>query len=171
MTAFITFRRAFLKIGIFVKVGDLLMNEDETNLIKKFPMAHIVLGIGDVAEATGVSQSQLRYWERKGYIHSQEVGDGKNRKFSYKTLIQVQQIKTLLDQGLTLVAAVKQAKRRKDLFDALRSFVDGRFSHVSMADDGDVQINLGQFDPDPTQELIAERVASQWHFKLIPAVK
>lgn len=147
------------------------MNEDETNLIKKFPVEHIVLGIGDVAEATGVSQSQLRYWERKGYIRSQEVGDGKNRKFSYKTLLQVQQIKTLLDQGLTLVAAVKQAKHRKDLFDALRSFMDGRFSHISMTDDGDIQINLGRFDPDPTQDLIADRVDGQWHFKLIPTVK
>ncbi|WP_407886740.1 MerR family transcriptional regulator [Levilactobacillus sp. N40-8-2] len=147
------------------------MDEDETNLIKRFPMEHIVLGIGDVAEATGVSQSQLRYWERKGYIRSQEVGDRKNRKFSYKTLMQVEQIKTLQDQGLTLVAAVKQAQRRKDLFDALRSFVNGRFSHISMKDDGDMQINLGEFEPDPTQELIADRVDGQWHFKLIPAVK
>jgi len=147
------------------------MNHDETELIKKFPVEHLILGIGDVAEATGVSQSQLRYWERKGYIQSQAVEDRKNRKFSYKTLLQVQQIKTLLDQGLTLVAAVKQAKHRKDLFDALRSFMDGRFSHISMTDDGDIQINLGRFDPDPTQELIADRVDGQWHFKLIPAVK
>ena len=147
------------------------MNNDETELIKKFPVEHLVLGIGDVAEATGVSQSQLRYWERKGYIHSREVGDRKNRKFSYKTLLKVQQIKTLQDEGLTLVAAVKQSQRRDALFDALRSFVDGRFMDVHMADDDQIQIGLGQFDPDPSQELIAERTNGEWHFKLSPVVK
>lgn len=147
------------------------MNQDETELIKKFPVDHLVLGIGDVAEATGVSQSQLRYWERKGYIHSQAVEDGKNRKFSYKTLLRVQEIKTLQDDGLTLVAAVKQAQRRDDLFDSLRSFIDGRFKRICFDDETHIQINLGQFDPDPKQELIAERIADAWHFRLVPADK
>ncbi|KRL94136.1 MerR family transcriptional regulator [Levilactobacillus hammesii] len=145
------------------------MNHDETELIKKFPVEHLILGIGDVAEATGVSQSQLRYWERKGYIQSQAVEDRKNRKFSYKTLLKVQQIKTLQDEGLTLVAAVKQAQQRDALFDTLRSFVDARFDHVSLADDTHIQVNMGKFDPDPTQELIAERIDGDWRFKLIPA--
>ena len=147
------------------------MNHDETELIKKFPVEHLVLGIGDVAEATGVSQSQLRYWERKGYIRSQEVGDRKNRKFSYKTLLKVQQIKSLQDEGLTLVAAVKQSQRRDALFDALRSLVDGRFTKIRVDDDDQIQISMGAFDPDPTQELIAQRTNGDWRFKLIPAEK
>ncbi|WP_225430421.1 MerR family transcriptional regulator [Levilactobacillus brevis] len=92
------------------------MDDEQKKLFKKLPTDSLVLGIGDVAAATGVSQSQLRYWERKGYIQSQAVNDGGNRKFTYKTLIQVQQIKFFLDDGYTLVGAVKQAKRRRDYF-------------------------------------------------------
>ncbi|WP_341780067.1 MerR family transcriptional regulator [Levilactobacillus sp. HBUAS70063] len=147
------------------------MINDETELIKKFPVEHLVLGIGDVAAATGVSQSQLRYWERKGYIQSRVVAGRKNRKFSYKTLLKVQQIKTLQDEGLTLVAAVKQSQQRDAVFDTLRSFVDGRFAQIQMDDEDHIQINMGPFDPDPTQDLVAERIAGKWQFKLIPTAK
>ncbi|WP_225416359.1 MerR family transcriptional regulator [Levilactobacillus lindianensis] len=143
-----------------------MIHEDAAKLFKKIPMEQIVLGIGDVAKATGVSQSQIRYWERKGYIESQVVEDGKNRKFSYKTLLKVQQIKMHMDDGYTLVAAVKLAQRRGAFLDALRSFFEERFVHIELVDD-DIQINMGVFDPDPTKDLVAERIAGKWEFKLV----
>ncbi|MFC6290928.1 MerR family transcriptional regulator [Levilactobacillus angrenensis] len=147
-----------------------MMDEDASNLLKKMPIENLILGIGDVAAATGVSQSQIRYWESKGYIHSEASNDGKNRKFSYKTVLKVQQIKTYLDDGYTLVGAAKQSQRRSNYFDTLRSFFEGRF--VNMAIDPDSQqasIDLGPFDPEPGKSLIAERIDDHWHFKLIDA--
>ncbi|WP_243676736.1 MerR family transcriptional regulator [Secundilactobacillus collinoides] len=69
---------------------------------------HWYLGIGDVAEATGVSQSQLRYWEQKGYIESKKENN-QNRKYTYGTLIKVFIIKNYMEQGFTLGAAVKKS--------------------------------------------------------------
>jgi MerR family redox-sensitive transcriptional activator SoxR len=146
------------------------MNEDVSNLLKKMPIETLILGIGDVAAATGVSQSQVRYWESKGYIHSESSSDGKNRKFSYKTVLKVQQIKTFLDDGYTLAGAVKQAQRRGAYFETLRSFFEGRF--VSMAVDTEhTEINLGNFDPEPGKDLVAERIDDKWQFKLIASTK
>lgn len=146
------------------------MDEEVANLLKKVPIETLIFGIGDMAAATGVSQSQIRYWERKGYIHSAATMDNKNRKFTYKTLLKVQQIKTYMDDGYTLVGAVKQADRRNSYFDMLRSFFETRF--VTMALDHDqATINLGTFDPEPGKDLVAERIADQWHFRLIDGTK
>ncbi|QCZ47873.1 transcriptional regulator [Levilactobacillus brevis] len=143
------------------------MDDEQKKMFKKLLTDSLVLGIGDVAAATGVSQSQLRYWERKGYIQSQAVSDGRNRKFTYKTLIQVQQIKFFLDDGYTLVGAVKQAKRRRDYFDKLQDFFTSRFEHLELAD-GAGEIDLGVFDPQPNQRLVADQVGDHWQFRLVP---
>jgi len=146
------------------------MNEDASNLLKRMPIEKLILGIGDVAAATGVSQSQIRYWEGKGYIHSESSSDGKNRKFSYKTVLKVQQIKTYLDDGYTLAGAAKQSQRRGAYFETLRSFFEGRF--VAMDVDAEAaQINLGRFDPEPGKDLVAERINDKWQFKLIASTK
>lgn len=142
------------------------MDEDASNLLKKMPLENLILGIGDVAAATGVSQSQIRYWESKGYIHSEASTDGKNRKFSYKTVLKVQQIKTYLDDGYTLVGAAKQSQRRSSYFDTLRSFFEGRFVTMDVSAES-ASIDLGQFDPEPGKDLVAQRSGDQWHFKLI----
>lgn len=146
------------------------MNEDAANLLKKMPIERLILGIGDVASATGVSQSQIRYWESKGYIHSEDASDSKNRKFSYKTLLKVQQIKTYLDDGYTLAGAANRAQQRGAYFETLRSFFEGRFVTMNVTDET-AQIDLGAFDPIPGQELVAERTAGKWHFRLIPSTK
>ncbi|MCF7522257.1 MerR family transcriptional regulator [Levilactobacillus brevis] len=100
-------------------------------------------------------------------MQSQAVNDGGNRKFTYKTLIQVQQIKFFLDDGYTLVGAVNQAKRRRDYFDKLRDFFTHRFEHLELADDA-VEIDLGVFDPQPDQRLVADQVGDHWQFRLVP---
>ncbi|WP_125581649.1 MerR family transcriptional regulator [Levilactobacillus cerevisiae] len=146
------------------------MEEDAANLLKKMPIEKLILGIGDVAAATGVSQSQIRYWESKGYIHSEASSDGKNRKFSYKTVLKVQQIKTYLDDGYTLVGAAKLSHKRGTYFDMLRSFFEGRFVTMAVTDE-QTQINLGTFDPEPDKDLVAERIDGKWTFKLIAGTK
>lgn len=70
------------------------------------------MGLGDVSRATGISQTKLRYWERKGYIESKQ-GKNQNRKFSYSMLIKAYQIKLFLDQGYTLAVAAEKAEAKK----------------------------------------------------------
>jgi Predicted transcriptional regulators len=100
-----------------------MLTNKMTDIMKKVPIDRITLGIGDVARATGVAQSKLRYWENKGYIKSHSVTDNRNRKFTYKTLLQVQLIKSYLDDGYTLTSAVKRARQRGVYLDALRPFL------------------------------------------------
>ncbi len=145
-----------------------VMNEEQRALLKKIPIENLIFGIGDVASATDVSQSQIRYWESKGYIRSEVVNGSKNRKFSYKTVLKVEQIKSFLDDGYTLVGAAKQAQKRNDYFETLRSFFESRFEGMAITD-GLAEIDMGTFDPEPTKHLIAQRIDNKWQFKLIDA--
>ena len=67
-----------------------------------FKSNDIKIGMTELAKVTGVSPSQLRYWERKGYICSQQDQQNKNHHFSILTAYQVRTIKFYLDEGYTL---------------------------------------------------------------------
>lgn len=139
---------------------------DMADMMKKTPIDSVTLGIGDVARATGITQSKLRYWESKGYIQSHSVTDNSNRKFTYKTILQVQLIKSYLDDGYTLTSAVQRARQRGVYLDALRSFFEDRFVHMDVTTER-ATIDLGRFDPDPTKHLVAQRDDEQWRFRLV----
>ncbi|WP_235995289.1 MerR family transcriptional regulator [Secundilactobacillus yichangensis] len=109
------------------------------------------LGIGDVSAATGVSQSQLRYWEQKGYISSEKV-NGQNRKYSYHTLIRVFMINNYINQGFTLTAAEKKASAHRETMDLLKRSMIDRFQGISKID-GYPAINLGFVDDQQTKIL------------------
>lgn len=141
-----------------------MFNNEMKEFMKKIPIDDLQLGIGDVAEATGVSQSQLRYWERKGYIQSLETTNRGNHKFTYKTVMQVKQIQLFMDDGYTLSSAVARARKRGAYMDLLRSFFEQRFEGMT-AEDG-AKIDLGPFDPEPTKHLVAYCQDQQWRFRL-----
>ena len=69
---------------------------------------HLRISMTELAHVTGVSTSQIRYWERKGYISSKQSDKNKNHYFSFLTLFRVATIKYFLDQGFTLATAVKK---------------------------------------------------------------
>ncbi|QMU08031.1 MerR family transcriptional regulator [Levilactobacillus suantsaii] len=142
-----------------------MVKDDMANLMKKIPIESVTLGIGDVARATGVAQSKLRYWESKGYIKNHAVTDKSNRKFTYKTVLQVQLIKSFLADGYTLTSAVARAQKRAIYLDALRSFFEDRFAQMDVADHT-ATIDLGPFDPTPSKHLMAKRTDQQWRFYL-----
>ena len=147
-----------------------MVRDNGANFMKKIPIDDLILGIGDVARVTGVSPSQLRYWERKGYIRSTEVTAGGNRKFAYRTVIQVRQIKAFLDDGYTLASAVTRARQRGVYAGMLRSFFEQRFDQIAINDDQTAILDLGPFDPDPSVHLLADQRAGQWHFRLGRAI-
>lgn len=117
--------------------------------------SHFSLGIGDIADATGVSQRQLRYWEKKGYIKpSTGTEEGKHRKYSYFTLAKVSLIQSFIETGFTLNAAVAKADEHREVANALKQLVINRLSSVETLDNG-FKFNLGPIEGLPGKDLIA----------------
>jgi len=57
--------------------------------------------IGELAEATGVSQRSLRHYEQAGLLHSQRQVNG-YRRYEATAVVRVRNIRYLLGAGLTL---------------------------------------------------------------------
>lgn len=70
--------------------------------------------IGDVSRITGVSDKQIRNWEKQNYLNEIErivCGRRAYRRFSQNQLNQIKEIKKYLDAGFTLKAAVENANK------------------------------------------------------------
>ena len=68
--------------------------------------------IGDSAKNCGVTVKQIRNWEERGYIPKATrivCGERAYRYFPENDLDAIRAIKSYLDQGFTLKAAVKKA--------------------------------------------------------------
>jgi len=83
---------------------------DDHDLLRK-----LIVGIGEVSIITGIPQRQLRYWEQKGIIKSQDDESSSNRRFNYLEIKKILLLKELLDEGYTLDAATKKIQKRIEL--------------------------------------------------------
>jgi MerR family transcriptional regulator, global nitrogen regulator len=83
------------------------MKEEDLELISK-----LIVGIGEVAEITGIPQRQLRYWEQKGIIKPLIEGGSSTRRFKYQEIKKILLIKDLLEEGYTLERASKKVEER-----------------------------------------------------------
>jgi DNA-binding transcriptional MerR regulator len=77
----------------------------------------LVVGIGEVAQITGIPTRQIRYWEEKGIIVSLTEEEGKNRRYDYKNIKKMLLIKELLDEGYTLDVATQKIQKRIETID------------------------------------------------------
>lgn len=124
--------------------------------IRKMLMdSEIQLGMTEVAKVTGVSTSQIRYWERKGYIQSQQDSHNKSRHYTLLTLYKVLTIKYYLDQGYTLQVAVKKENEQRAVGKIFRRFLADRIEDIQQEDDYKGTIDLGPLDDDPRKEVYA----------------
>ena len=104
------------------------------------------IGISDLAKMTGVSQTQLRYWEQKNYIHSLKVSEkNTTHRYSYGMLMRVHFIKMMLDEGFTLAAAVERADGFNTQMDMLCIFMMSAFLGL-VESDGYLFVSFGYFD-------------------------
>lgn len=72
----------------------------------------LMVGIGEVAQITGIPARQIRYWEDKNIIASLTEKEGKNRRYDYKNIKKMLLIKEMLDEGFTLDASAEKVKNR-----------------------------------------------------------
>lgn len=81
-------------------------------------LSKLIVGIGEVAEITGIPQRQLRYWEQKGIIRTIQESGTSTRRFSYFEIKKILLIKDLLEEGYTLEAASKKLQHRLERLNA-----------------------------------------------------
>lgn len=113
------------------------------------------ISMSELARVTGVSTSQLRYWERKGYITSEQDQQNKNHYFSLVTMFQVYAIKIFLDQGFTLTVAVQKEKERRQCHEIFKHFIIDRVMGISQVDGQKGEVDLGPLTDDPNKKVIA----------------
>ena len=152
------------------KRGIILDKEFQQKLAKIINNNDWHLGIGDVANATGVSQTKLRYWERKGYIESTQ-GKGQNRKFTYMMLMKVYQMKLLLDQGYTLSVAAQKAESKSQELRLMKQVLFDRFEGMATID-GHTAVNLGYLDDQKKDAILYAVIHKEGtSFKVVPVEK
>lgn len=134
---------------------------------KVFSAENMVFRIGELSTMTGVSSRQLRYWEQKNYIHSIQRGDDQAaRMYHFREYARVTGIKHFLDQGFTLVTAVAKMNEYIDTANAIHNFVKESIKGVATKD-GHLEIDLGWFDQDQHERIIAVQNGEGFSYKII----
>lgn len=95
---------------------------------------NLEIGIGGVSSSLGVSQRQLRYWEKKGYIKPINESSGV-RHYSLATVYLIAFIKDQLDAGYTLEAAVKKSKEIRIKSKIARKLLRNAFDDIEVTDE------------------------------------
>lgn len=122
---------------------------------KMIASKQLKISMREVARVTGVSTSQLRYWEKKGYIKSEQDEQNKNHYFSFPTIFQVLTIKVFLDQGFTLAMAVKKERKRRELHKIFTRFITDGIKEVEQTGEDSGEVKLGSLAEDSTKEVYA----------------
>lgn len=115
----------------------------------------IIFGIGDLAQMTGVSTRQLRYWEEKGYIEARKDCDGSVRKYDLRTYFTVASIKEFLDQGYTLATSIQKARVSRAQIAVWNKFTLSAKSTIEVddLDEGYGKIDFGVIEQLPNLHL------------------
>ncbi len=93
------------------------------------------------AKVVGITYRQLDYWARTDLIRpslSDATGSGSRRRYSYKDLLELRVIKTLLDAGIKLESV-------RDVFEYLRRHVDEDIASAHLVINGN-SVVLAQGD-------------------------
>lgn len=111
--------------------------------------------MSQLSEMTGVSPSQIRYWEKKNYIHSEQGEKNQNHLFPMKMLYHVCAIKFYLDQGYTLANAAQKADAHRESSKLFRRFMTDQQLQVTATGPGQGEIIVGTIAEDPHTEVYA----------------
>lgn len=112
------------------------------------------MGIGETSRVTGATPTQIRYWEKKGMIHSLRHGEGKNKRYTFRNVATIMFIKSMIDQGYTLAKAEATVADHFSITEALQRFFKERLVGYDQTDQETV-LNFGAIANDPDYDLIA----------------
>lgn len=117
--------------------------------------SNLRINMTQLSEITGVSPSQIRYWEKKGYIKSEQSEKNQNHFYPITMIYQVGTIKFFLDQGFTLTMAVKKEKEHRESIKLFREFITSRRLDIKQIGPHKGEIELGAVAEDPDTEVYA----------------
>ncbi|WP_048000815.1 MerR family transcriptional regulator [Lactiplantibacillus herbarum] len=144
-----------------------MANEARPDFRGLFHRDQLTIGISELSKMTGVSPRQLRYWQKKGYIiPKNEDEPGRARIYTMKMVIKAAAMSNLLQAGYTLKAAAAQVDERMRPAQTMYHIMFDRYQGYQVADNGQILVDLGAFDPDPSKELVAKLVDDQVVFEL-----
>ncbi|WP_051995190.1 MerR family transcriptional regulator [Fructilactobacillus florum] len=125
---------------------------DHQAFLRSFNARNYIFRIGEVSKMTGVSPRQLRYWEQKGYIHSERSEKMASRVFDHDNFMTVKLIKYYLDSDNTLGNAVQKAREHLQTVKTVHQFLI-KISPSLVKADGETLIDLGYFNAEHTKKL------------------
>ncbi|CAM3159820.1 MerR family transcriptional regulator [Lactiplantibacillus plajomi] len=144
-----------------------MANGTRADLVGLFHKDQLTIGISELSRMTGVSPRQLRYWQKKGYIiPKNEDEPGKPRIYTMRMVIKAAAMSNLLQTGYTLKAAAAQVDERMRPAQTMYHVIFDRYEGFEVTDDGELLVNLGTFDPDPSQQLFAKMVNGEVKFEI-----
>ncbi|ANZ57454.1 transcriptional regulator [Fructilactobacillus lindneri] len=126
--------------------------KDNRRFIKSCNEKNYIFRIGEVSKMTGVSPRQLRYWEQKGYIHSERNEKMASRVFNHKNFMMVKLIKFYLDDNFSLSTSVEKAQQHLNDVEATHAFVL-KMHHGLVNRNGKNMIDMGYFDKEHKKRL------------------
>lgn len=115
----------------------------------------LTITLSEMSEATGVSPSQIRYWEKKGYIHSQQGQKNQNHKYTMGTFAKVVSINYYLQQGFTLKMAYQKQQEGRNILKCIKDFNRNQIHKVTVKD-GYTEFDLGQVANADHQRVIVQ---------------
>lgn len=125
----------------------------------------LTITMSEMSAATGVSPSQIRYWEKKGYIKSQQGQKNQNHKYTMSTFAKVVAINYYLQQGYTLKVAYQKQQERRNLLRCIKDFNRNQIEKVTIKDDY-AEFDLGQVENADHQRVIVQ-VDHDGHSRMI----
>jgi len=101
------------------------INKADLEILMDFDfLVSVIVGIGEVANITGLSARKIRYWDEKGYIQPVDK-TSTYRQYDYMNVKKVVLIQELLDEGYTLEISAKKVAERSakvnEVFQRLKS--------------------------------------------------
>ncbi|KRM68209.1 hypothetical protein FD06_GL001423 [Apilactobacillus ozensis DSM 23829 = JCM 17196] len=133
------------------------------DIIKK---SQFEIGIGQIVKMTGISATQIRYWDQKGYIQSEKTNKNKNKQYSYHSLIKIQLIKSFLDSGFTLACAAQKASIFDETGNIIKKMLENRFNGLSVIDNHPA-INMGSLSDNENEKVYFIDKGNQTEIKII----
>ncbi|MDR3241502.1 MAG: MerR family transcriptional regulator [Lactobacillaceae bacterium] len=125
--------------------------------------------IGEIEAMTGVSARQVRYWESKGIIEAIErASEQEGRVYRFKMLVKIAMIKHFLDEGFTLKTSVASTEEKQKYMSFTHKIVANALQGV-VDNNGQVMLDMGDFDEDGKQRLLAYYDHEKVHYQVIDA--
>lgn len=128
------------------------MNEQNEQINRMINFDHLIFGIGQVSQMTGVSARQLRYWESQGYIEAMNSAKGAPRQYGLKMVMKIIHISHFQANGYTLQAAVDKASKVSQEIPVLKEFMKLQLNGVTIEEDKST-IDFGYLNSDKQQKI------------------